>query len=42
MGTGAFEMFPEGWDRGAISYLEGGGFRKNWSIVAERIRDMFD
>ena len=32
-----FEVFPERYNRGAISYLEGEGVPKNWSIVTERI-----
>ena len=35
-------MFPERCDRGAISYLEGEGIPKNWDVVTERIRKVFD
>ena len=35
-------MFPERCNRGAISYLEGAGVPKNWGIVTERIRKVFD
>ena len=35
-----FEVFPERCDRGAISYLE--GVPKNWGVVTERIRKVFD
>ena len=37
-----FEVFPERCDRGTISYLEGQGVPKNWSIVTERIGKVFD
>ena len=37
-----FEVFPERCDRGAISYLEGEGVPKNWGIVTEGIRKVFD
>ena len=37
-----FEVFPERCDRGAISYLEGERVPKNWGIVSERIRKVFD
>ena len=30
-------MFPERYERGAISYLEREGVPKNWGIVTERI-----
>ena len=35
-------MFPERCDRGAISYLEGERVPKNWCVVTERIRKVFD
>ena len=35
-------MFPEGCNRGAISYLEGEGVPKNWGVVIEGIRKVFD
>ena len=35
-------MFPERCDRGAISYLEEKGGPKNWGVVTERIRKVFD
>ena len=35
-----FEVFPERCDRGAISYGE--RVPKNWVVVTERIRKMFD
>ena len=34
----SFEVFPERYDRGAISYLEGEGVPKNWGVVTEGIR----
>ena len=37
-----FEVFPEGCDRGAISYLEGERLPKNRGIVTERIRKVFN
>ena len=37
----AFEVFPERYDRGAVSYLEGKRVLKNWGIVTERIGKMF-
>ena len=37
-----FEVFPEGCDRGTISYLERERVSKNWGIVAERILKVFD
>ena len=37
-----FEVFPERGDRSSISYLEGGGVPKNWGIVTEEIRKVFD
>ena len=37
-----FEGIPERCDRGAISYLEREGVQKNWGIVTERIRNVFD
>ena len=37
-----FEVLPERCDRGAISYLEGERVPKNWGVVTERIRKMFD
>ena len=35
-------MFPERYDRGAISTLEGEGVPKNRGIVTERIGEKFD
>ena len=35
-------MFPERCDRGAISYLERERVPKNWSIVTENIRKVFE
>ena len=44
-GTGvkrvSFQVFPEGCDRGTVSYLEGGRVPKSRSIVAERIEKCF-
>ena len=37
-----FEVFPERCDRGTISYLEGEGVPKNWVVVTEGIRKVFD
>ena len=37
-----FEVFPERYDRGAISYLEGERIPKTLGIVTEGIRKMFD
>ena len=37
-----FEVFPERCNRGAITYLEGQRVPKNWGIVTERIRKVFD
>ena len=37
-----FEVFPERYDRGAISYLEGEGVPENWGIVTERIGEKSD
>ena len=37
-----FDVFPERCNRGAISYLEGEGVLKNWGIVTERIKKVFD
>ena len=37
-----FQVFPEKCDRGAISYLEGEGVPKNWCVVTEGIRKVFD
>ena len=36
-----FEVFPEGCDRGAISYLEDEGVPKNRGNVTERIRKVY-
>ena len=38
----SFEVFPEGCDRGAVSYLEGEGVPKNRGKVTERIRKVFN
>ena len=38
----SFKVFPERCDRGAISYLEGERVPKNWGVVTERIRKVFD
>ena len=35
-------MFPKRCDRGTVSYLEGERVPKNWGIVTERIREVFD
>ena len=32
-----FEVFPERYDRGTVSYLEGERVPKNWGIVTKRI-----
>ena len=37
-----FEVFPERCDRGTISYLEGDRVPKNWGVVTEGIRKVFD
>ena len=37
-----YEVFPERYDRGAISYLEGEGVPKNRGIVTERIGEKFN
>ena len=40
-----FEVFPEGFDRGPISYLErveGERIPKNWGVVTKRIRKVFE
>ena len=37
-----FEVFPKRCDRGTVSYLEGERVPKNWGIVTERIREVFD
>ena len=37
-----FEVFPKRYNRGTVSYLEGERVLKNWGIVPERIREMFD
>ena len=37
-----FEVFPERYEREAISYLEGEGVPKNWGVVTERIGKVFD
>ena len=36
------EVFPEGCDRGAISYLEGEIVPKSRGIVTEKIRKVFN
>ena len=38
----AFEVFPERYDREAISYLEEEGVPQNWGVVTERIRKVFE
>ena len=35
-------MFPKRCARGTVSYLEGERVLKNWGIVTERIREVFD
>ena len=35
-------MFPKRCDRGTVSYLEGERVPKNWGIVTEGIREVFD
>ena len=35
-------MFPERCDRGTVSYMVGEAVPKNWGIVIERIRKVFD
>ena len=37
-----FEEFSKRCDRGTVSYLEGERVPKNWGIVTERIRKVFD
>ena len=37
-----FKVFPKRCDRGTVSYLEGERVPKNWDIVTERIREVFD
>ena len=37
-----FEVFLDRCDRGAISYLEGERVPKNWGVVTERSRKVFD
>ena len=37
-----FEVFPEGYDRGTISYLEGERVPKSRGIVTEGIRKVFN
>ena len=37
-----FDMFPKRCDRGTVSYLKGGRVPKNWGIVTEGIREVFD
>ena len=34
---GSFKVFPEGCDRGTVSYLERERVPRNWGIVTERI-----
>ena len=36
------EVFPKRCDRGTVSYLEGERVPKNWGIVTEGIREVFD
>ena len=35
-------MFPKRCDRGTVSYLGGERVPKNWGIMTERIREVFD
>ena len=37
-----FEIFPKRCDRGTVSYLKGERVPKNWGIVTEGIREVFD
>ena len=37
-----FEVFPKRCDSGTVSYLEGERVPKNWGIVTEGIREVFD
>ena len=37
-----FEVFPKRRDTGTVSYMEGERVPKNWGIVTERIREVFD
>ena len=37
-----FELFSESYDRGTISHLEREGVPKNWGVMTERIRKVFD
>ena len=37
-----FEVCPERWDRGAISYLEGERVPKNRGVVTKRTGEKFD
>ena len=37
----SFQVFPEGCDRGIVSYLERKRVPKNWGIVAARIGKVF-
>ena len=33
-------MFPEGWDRGAISYMEGERVPKSWCIKTKNLKNI--
>ena len=37
-----FEVFPERYNRGTVSYLEGERVTKNWGIVTKRITEVFN
>ena len=37
----SLELFPEGCDRGTVSYLEKERVPKNWGMVTERIQKVF-
>ena len=37
-----FEVFPERCNRGSVSYLKGEGVPRNWGIVSERIKKVFE
>ena len=35
-------MLPKRWNRGTVSYIKGERVPKDWGIVTEGIRDVFD
>ena len=37
-----FEVLPKRCNRGTVSYMKGEGVPKDWGIVTEGIREMFD